>query len=366
MRHSHRKRGETDRPRLRSIAPALDPTGRRHFRRSWYDGSTSAMGAVWKMSQMEKTWASGALELLRHAYSHIEGDSAFDKRMAFISIDNCVEVSLRTFFALPKSKSGIKVSRPDFDAAIESFPKLVALLKAHAPTRLSGLDDIADIEHYHRIRNILYHNGTGLSVDEEYLLAYRGIAEVLVQNLFGITPTKRESSPSLETLIHSWNRIDKLIRTALEHAGFTSTYKWEEAVAAGVLKSADVNTLTELRMARNRMVHSDTIDAEEIAFWARRSSKVLKDLEQRLSSDRPSLTAQRRAWMEMNDGDDVRGSRPDDDHARAVVERYGGIRKSGNYRFPDGSVLQVRRGRIVASPDPVRSKYSCGFPMVET
>ena len=27
MRHSHRKRGETDRPRLRSTAPALDPTG---------------------------------------------------------------------------------------------------------------------------------------------------------------------------------------------------------------------------------------------------------------------------------------------------------------------------------------------------
>ena len=27
VRHSHRKRGETDRPRLRSTAPALDPTG---------------------------------------------------------------------------------------------------------------------------------------------------------------------------------------------------------------------------------------------------------------------------------------------------------------------------------------------------
>ena len=26
VRHSHRKRGETDRPRLRSTAPALDPT----------------------------------------------------------------------------------------------------------------------------------------------------------------------------------------------------------------------------------------------------------------------------------------------------------------------------------------------------
>ena len=28
VRHSHRKRGETDRPHLRSTAPALDPTGR--------------------------------------------------------------------------------------------------------------------------------------------------------------------------------------------------------------------------------------------------------------------------------------------------------------------------------------------------
>ena len=36
-----------------------------------------------------------------------------------------------------------------------------------------------DIEHYHRIRNTLYHNGTGLSVDEQYLLAYRQIAAII-------------------------------------------------------------------------------------------------------------------------------------------------------------------------------------------
>ena len=302
---------------------------------------------------MEKTWASGALELLQHAYSHIERKSAFDKRMAFISIDNCVEVSIRTFLALPHSISDIKVSKSEFDAVCESFPKLVALLKARAPDRLSGLDDIADIEHYHRIRNILYHNGTGLSVDEEYLLAYRGIAEILVENLFGTIPTRYESTPSLEALIRDWNSIDKLVKSVLADGGFTSTYKWEEAFGAGWLNPGDVSALTELRMARDRLVHSDTVDPEDIAFWSKRSSAVLEDLERRLGDKRGRMSTQRRVWIEINGGEDVRGSREDDDGARAVIERYGGVRVSlGNYRFPDGSVLYVRRGVIVASSDP--------------
>ena len=33
VRHSHRKRGETDRPRLRSTAPALDPTASQLWRK---------------------------------------------------------------------------------------------------------------------------------------------------------------------------------------------------------------------------------------------------------------------------------------------------------------------------------------------
>ena len=64
-------------------------------------------------------------------------------------------------------------------------------------------------------------------------------------------------------------------------------------------------------------------------------------------------TAQRGAWVGMNSGEDARGSRPDDDAARAVIERYGGIRtSSGHYKFPDDSTLQTRQARIFASPDP--------------
>lgn len=112
------------------------------------------------------------------------------------------------------------------------------------------------------------------------MLAYRGIAEILIQNLFDVTMKPPAPQPSLEMLIRSWNRIEKLVTTTLDNAGFTSTFKWEEAFAAGLLSAADVANLTELRIARNRLIHSDMIDAEEVAFWIRKSAQILKKLEQ--------------------------------------------------------------------------------------
>ncbi|MDP2277525.1 MAG: hypothetical protein Q8K51_04815, partial [Nitrospirota bacterium] len=116
---------------------------------------------------MESIRASGARELLRHADSHIDLKTAFDKRIAFISIDNSIETIIRSFLSLPSSKSGIKVDKKDIEEAGNIFPKLLALLYRHASSKLVGIDD-ADIEHYHRIRNKIYHEGTGLSVDDQY------------------------------------------------------------------------------------------------------------------------------------------------------------------------------------------------------
>jgi hypothetical protein len=113
------------------------------------------------------------------ADSHIHLDTAFDRRIAFISADNAVETTIRTFLSLPASKSGVKIPRKDVEAVENSFPGLTQLFWQYVKDRLSGIDD-ADIEHYHRIRNKLYHDGTGLSVDEQYLLAYRQIAVLLI------------------------------------------------------------------------------------------------------------------------------------------------------------------------------------------
>ena len=238
---------------------------------------------------MESTWASGAVELLRHTDSHVELHAAFDKRIAFISIDNCIETVIRTFLSMPSEKSGIKVTRKELEDAGSSFPKLLSLLYKQASDRLVGIDE-TDIEHYHRIRNKLYHDGTGLSVDEQYLKAFRGIAGVLLQNLFDVAPAELTSEKAtLEGLIVNWNTIEQLIKQKLKERGVASTYNWQGAFAAGVVDPADVKTLTELRIARNRLVHSEAIDKSALSYWTKRSDQLLQKLQkQALQQDAAS------------------------------------------------------------------------------
>lgn len=145
-----------------------------------------------------------------------------------------------------------------------------------------GLDD-ADIEHYHRIRNQLYHDGTGLSVDERYLSAYRQIANVLLNNLFGVAiKPEVNQKPSLERLILLWNDVESELRSTFISAGIDLqyTYKWEEATRAGILDMQVMQDITELRMLRNQQVHStsDELDRDRISFGISLAEKVLKHL----------------------------------------------------------------------------------------
>jgi len=240
---------------------------------------------------MESTWASGAIELLSHADAHIDLKTAFDKRIAYISIDNSVETMIRSYLSLPRSKSGIKVSRKKLEEAGNSFPTLLGLLYSNATDKLVGID-AADVEHYHRIRNTLYHEGTGLSVDDQYLMAYRGIAGVLMQNLFGSSVGPSNSEPdTLERLIVNWNNIEQTIRERTEAKGMFATQLWEKAVAAGLSDDRDLQLLDDLRKARNRLVHSSSIDKEELAHWINTSGALLEKLSESTQATETELPA---------------------------------------------------------------------------
>ena len=164
------------------------------------------------------------------------------------------------------------------EEANDSFPKLLGLLYEYAIDKLVGIDD-ADIEHYHRIRNKLYHEGTGLSVDEQYLRAYRSIASLLLENLFAVTTRPfGDQKLTLENLILNFNKIERIIKEKLEMHGIHGTYKWEEAFTASLFAPDDIQMLTEFRMARNSLVHSEFIDEKKVKYWVEKSEEILRKL----------------------------------------------------------------------------------------
>ena len=131
-----------------------------------------------------KPWISGSKELLTHAVEHMNNGSAFDNRIAFISIDNAIELMIKTFLGLPKRiRKSNGPSRRKLDDASNSFPDLLDLLEEHF-TELIEEINLEDIEWYHRLRNTLYHDGNGITVDKEKVDSYLQISIILFNILF--------------------------------------------------------------------------------------------------------------------------------------------------------------------------------------
>lgn len=53
-------------------------------------------------------WASGPGEILQHGLSLLQKDSDVNRRLAMISIDNAVELMVKTFLGLPKRVTGLR------------------------------------------------------------------------------------------------------------------------------------------------------------------------------------------------------------------------------------------------------------------
>jgi len=77
-----------------------------------------------------------------------------------------------------------------------------------------------------------------------------------------------------------WNQIEEGLKRKLRKAGIDSghTYFWEEAMRAGVIGVDDIQRLTELRMIRNRQVHSSTLDRKEVEHAVDLAERVLSIL----------------------------------------------------------------------------------------
>lgn len=208
----------------------------------------------------EPHWASGPGEILRHGLTLLKTDTDTNRRLAMISIDNSVELMMQTYITLPKRLTGLAITRRERDEICSSFPSLLDGIELHASEKILGIN-LGEIEWFHRLRNELYHQGNGLTVERRKVEVYAELANVLFENLFG-TKLEIEDSKDLRDLgefISTWANIEKQLSLLTgEDRPVPATKVIQKLRNEGKLTDTEYEEFQEIRRTRNEVVHGVT------------------------------------------------------------------------------------------------------------
>ena len=215
-----------------------------------------------------RPWTTGPVELLEHGLSLLRADSDKNRRFAMIAIDNAVELAIKTYLGLPKRASGVAISRKEFAEMSENFGRLLDGLETHCQDKLVGID-LAEVEWYHRLRNQLYHQGNGLTVEREKAVVYAELARLLFSNLFGVEVQLQggDGREKLGSFLEVWVAVEKnLVAIARQYrSDLTVTGQrmpppmtaFVGLVNMKVFKPKLARRIDQLRALRNRIVHGE-------------------------------------------------------------------------------------------------------------
>ena len=213
----------------------------------------------------EPLWATGPGEILRHGIQLLEKDSDKNRRLAMIAIDNSVELMLKTYISIPMRVTGLSISRKERDDICGGFPQLLDGVEKHAADKLAGID-LGEVEWFHRLRNELYHQGNGLTVERRKVEVYAELAKVLFENLFGVE-MQLDESDGLHTLgefMGAWVQIEKELSKLNKNGRPVSTSNLVSKLhSEGRLTVAQLHEFRELQKIRNEVVHG-AVDSKDV------------------------------------------------------------------------------------------------------
>lgn len=134
---------------------------------------------------LETTWGAAPRELLWHAAEHLSDDSAADRKIAFLSSNHAVELTLRAFVELVPRLRPQGPPRAVLAKQTRSFPELVRVVGNLAPEILTP-ELVTELDFLHDLRNALYHKGWAISIERDYVTRFYEIATTLLTKLLGI------------------------------------------------------------------------------------------------------------------------------------------------------------------------------------
>ncbi len=173
-----------------------------------------------------RPWAQGSFELIVHAEIHRREGGDFDRRMALISFDNSIEISITTYLTLnPIQRNGVQYRRDNVEQWLKNYHTKLDFFTYELQRRsLTEEIEKSEIVWYHDHRNEQYHGGSrGIPeyrVLEEIrkaalwifsvLFDVQKIEEVLDDEILGRTPQeegKITRDKTLDMLIDMNNEV---------------------------------------------------------------------------------------------------------------------------------------------------------------
>ena len=153
------------------------------------------------MKKIQHPWQVGPTELIDFALERMHKGSDFDRRLAFLILDVGVETLFKTYLNLPDSVTQFRIKRSERNAALEgNFHELLRGVQSSEPQRASSIN-FAHIEHYHNLRNTLYHQGNQVTtIPMSQLEGYAKLAVTLLKTYLEVDLSrnlKRPASPHL-------------------------------------------------------------------------------------------------------------------------------------------------------------------------
>lgn len=237
-------------------------------------------------------WVSGPGEILQHGLSLLRKDSDVNRRLAMISIDNAVELMIKTYLGLPKRVTKINLSRREYLEICESFPQLLDALEQHAADKLNGID-LGEIEWYHRVRNELYHQGNGLTVERDKVKVYAELAKLLFKNLFGfdLQIPEGEGTDVLREFLVAWLKLAKTISAFTIKQGYSYSFSRRFSskladilVSQGLIDRITAIEIENLWQIRNKVVHGiDDYKTSLNPETVKKVNAITQQLERKLS-----------------------------------------------------------------------------------
>ena len=204
-----------------------------------------------------KPWAVRPFELIYHAEIHFRRGDDYDRRLALISYDNSIEVSITTYLKLnPIQRSGRQYKREDVAKWLDNYHTKLDFFAEEIHKRgLPENKEKAVIIWYHDQRNEHYHGGGSGVPNQDTLDGIREAALWAFSVLFECSDVETQldkaitssdtGTPSIpkeyvvpEKVITPKHTIQPVNATALVAASLIG--KWDES------KDADLNIVRRL------------------------------------------------------------------------------------------------------------------------